>query len=62
MIYLNINSLVQIFGRIRHLAFIKSVPLMAESCAIDFQNESVLVVGETLRAQSCAIDPKVFRH
>ena len=49
MIYLNINSLVQIFGRIRHLAFIKSVPLMAESCAIDFQNESVLALNNKLK-------------
>ena len=48
MIYLNIYSLVQIFGRIRHLAFIKSVPLMAESCAIDFQNESVLALNNKL--------------
>ena len=49
MIYLNIYSLVQIFGRIRHLAFIKSVPLMAESCAIDFQNESVLTLNNKLK-------------
>ena len=49
MIYLNIYSLVQIFGRIRHLAFIKSVPLMAESCAIDFQNESVLALNNKLK-------------
>ena len=49
MIYLNIYSLVQIFGRIRHLAFIKSVPLMTESCAIDFQNESVLALNNKLK-------------